>query len=108
MKETTDLDDSEWEAVRGLLPRCGPSGPDYRIVINGMLWQQATGRRWHDLPARYGPWHRCAERLRLWNLDGTWQNILTTLAAGRPIPHDAEHPRTAGETVDDWNTPWLT
>ncbi|THA47747.1 transposase [Streptomyces sp. A1136] len=84
MNEVADLTDHEWDAVRALVPRCGPGGPDYRAIVNGILWQQHGGRRWHDLPARYGPWHRCAERLRLWNLDGTWQRILAALAAGRP------------------------
>ncbi|MFF1556147.1 transposase [Streptomyces sp. NPDC058279] len=108
MNETTDLDDREWAAVQALLPRCGPSGPNYRIMIDGMLWQQTTGRRWQDLPTRYGSWHRCAERLRLWKIDGTWQNILTALATSRPVPGDTQNTRTAAETVDDWNTPWLT
>ncbi|MEU7068152.1 transposase [Streptomyces sp. NPDC046161] len=109
VRETDDLTDAEWTAVRGLLPRCVPSGPDYRIIIDGMLWQQATGGRWHDMPTRYGPWHRCAERLRLWNSDGTWQNVLTTLAAGRPISTRTQESREIGEaeTVDDWNTSWL-
>ncbi|MFF1555919.1 transposase [Streptomyces sp. NPDC058279] len=111
--DDTDLNDREWAAVRRLLPRCGPAGPNYRMMINGLLWQQSTGGRWHDLPSRYGPWHRCAERLRLWNIDGTWQNILTVLAACRPVPHDthdthdAHGDRKAGEPVDEWNTPWL-
>ncbi|MBT2455964.1 transposase [Streptomyces sp. ISL-86] len=75
MNESDDLDDHEWNAVRPLVPRCGPGGPDYRAIVNGILWQQSGGRRWHDLRTRYGPWHRCAERLRLWSTDGTWQNI---------------------------------
>lgn len=125
MNETKDLDDQEWDAVRALLPRCGPGGPDYRAIVNGILWQQSGGRRWHDLPTRYGPWHRCAERLRLWTLDGTWQNILTALATRRrparnidpvesPAPDAGDTPETesaedAGRrTADDWNTPWLT
>ncbi|MFJ6722381.1 transposase [Streptomyces sp. NPDC091259] len=61
MNEPGDLDDQEWDAIRALLPRYVPSGPDYRTIVNGILWQQTGGRRWHDLPTRYGPWHRCAE-----------------------------------------------
>ncbi|THA46070.1 transposase [Streptomyces sp. A1136] len=58
MNHPGDLDDQEWHAVRTLLPRHVPSGPDYRTIVNGILWQQSGGRRWHDLPTRYGPWHR--------------------------------------------------
>jgi len=34
------------------------------------------GRRWRDLPERYGPWKTAHERLRLWTKDGTWARIL--------------------------------
>ncbi|MGW7102390.1 transposase [Streptomyces sp. NPDC054838] len=111
MNQSDDLTDQEWDAVRALLPRCGPGGTDYRAIVNGILWQQRGGRRWHDLPTRYGPWHRCAERLRLWNTDGTWQKILALLLTGRPLPRadDAESPTNTGKHgADDWNTPWLT
>ncbi|ATZ22131.1 hypothetical protein SLAV_38385 [Streptomyces lavendulae subsp. lavendulae] len=113
VSECDDLDDGEWAVIRALLPRCGPGGPDYRAVVNGILWQQRGGRRWHDLPARYGPWHRCAERLRLWQTDGTWHNVLTSLAASRPLPRRTEQTRDtpksslAREEIDDWNSPWL-
>ncbi|GHB85904.1 hypothetical protein GCM10010347_66080 [Streptomyces cirratus] len=65
MDDSRDLDDREWDAVRALQPRGVPSGPTTTPIFNGILWQQSGGRRWHDLPTRYGPWHRCAERLRL-------------------------------------------
>ncbi|MFG2233582.1 transposase [Streptomyces sp. NPDC048723] len=113
MNESDDLDDEEGAVIRALLPRCGPGGPDCRAIVNGILWQQGGGRRWHDLPTRYGPWHRCAERLRLWQTDGTWQNVLTYLASGRPLPrhtdrdHDRPEPPRAREAIDDWNSPWL-
>ncbi|MER5733519.1 transposase [Streptomyces sp. NPDC002138] len=112
-----DLEDHHWAAVGRLLPRCGPGGADYRSIVNGILWQQNGGRRWHDMPARYGPWHRCAERLRLWNADGTWQAILTILAdSGHPVRcadsgQEAEPTATTGTdrtTEEDWNRPWMT
>ncbi|WP_328760990.1 transposase [Streptomyces sp. NBC_00272] len=113
MNESDDLDDQEWATIRALLPRCGPGGPDYRAIVNGILWQQRGGRRWHDLPTRYGPWHRCAERLRLWNTDGTWHSVLTYLTAIRPLPRhtdqtrDTPDPSPTPQATDDWNTPWL-
>lgn len=111
MNESDDLDDREWAAIRVLLPHCGPGGPDYRAIVNGILWRNQGGRRWHDLPIRYGPWHRCAERLRLWNADGTWTNILTCLTASRPLPHQTDQahdrPTRTREAIDDWNSPWL-
>ncbi|MEU6896004.1 transposase [Streptomyces sp. NPDC046557] len=71
MNQSDDLNDREWDAVCALLPRCGPGGVGPRAIVNGILWEQRGGRRRRDLPTRYGPWHRCAERLRLWNTDGT-------------------------------------
>ncbi|MDJ0383497.1 transposase [Streptomyces sp. G-G2] len=112
MNEADDLDDRQWAAVRALIPRCGPSGPDYRTIVNGILWHQAGGRRWHDLPSRYGPWHRCAERLRLWSSDGTWQQILgrlssSHLAEGTDKPEAGAAGRTEmTRNTSDWNTPW--
>ncbi|WP_329201497.1 MULTISPECIES: transposase [unclassified Streptomyces] len=112
--ESDDLNDQEWDAIRSLLPRRMPGSADYRAIVNGILWQQTGGRRWHDLPTRYGPWHRCAERLRLWTTDGTWQQVLTLLAThrqlgdSRPLPRDTGHPQNAeNRSADDWNTPWL-
>ncbi|MFC6982060.1 transposase [Streptomyces cirratus] len=114
-----DLDDRQWAAVCGLLPRCGPQGPDYRSIVNGILWQQSGDRRWHDLPTRYGPWHRCAERLRLWSTDGTWEKILAALAGIEQLAETTATdqavagaevgttPGTAGNTADYWNRPWL-
>lgn len=99
--------------IRALLPRCGSGGLDYRPIVNGILWQQRGGGRWHDLPTRYGPWHRCAERLRLWQTDGTWHSVLTYLAASRPLPRptdqtrDTPKPSPTREAIDDWNSPWL-
>ncbi|KPH99347.1 putative transposase IS4/IS5 family [Actinobacteria bacterium OV450] len=115
MTASHDLDDYEWDSIRPLLPPCGPGGPDYRSIVNGILWHQTGGRRWHDLPTRYGPWHRCAERLRLWNTDGTWQRVLTLLVThrplggSRPLPRDAGHLQEAKNRIaNDWNTPWFT
>ncbi|MEU7062922.1 transposase [Streptomyces sp. NPDC046161] len=52
MNDPGDLDDQEWDAIRARLPRRVPGGPDYRTIVNGILWQQTGGHRWHDLPAR--------------------------------------------------------
>ena len=39
----------------------GTYHPDYRTVLNGMLYLHATGCRWHDLPEHYGPRYTTAD-----------------------------------------------
>ncbi len=127
VSECDDLDDGEWAVIRALLPRCGPGGPDYRAVVNGILWQQRGGRRWHDLPARYGPWHRCAERLRHRRLEQPLAAMTATVirpplallavsavSAGPPSPRprrappDAAgaHPRGPARTAQPLTQPY--
>jgi transposase len=50
-------------------------------VINGILWKLRTGAPWRDLPACYGPWQTCADRLYRWRRDGTWDRILAQVQA---------------------------
>lgn len=56
--------------------RRGGQWRDYRTIINGILWKLRTGATWRDVPERYGPWQRLADRLYRWRRDGTWDRIL--------------------------------
>jgi transposase len=74
-----ELTDTAWSSIEALLPRSGARGGqwrDHRMVINGILWKLRTGAPWRDLPARYGAWQTCADRLYRWRRDGTWDRIL--------------------------------
>jgi transposase len=75
-----ELTDLAWSSIEPLLPTSGRQGGQWRghrTVINGILWKVRTGAPWRDLPARYGLWQTCAERLYRWRRDGTWDRILT-------------------------------
>jgi transposase len=75
-----ELTDYAWATIEPLLPRSGRRGgqwQDHRRVINGILWKVRTGAPWRDLPARYGAWQTCADRLYRWRRDGTWDRLLT-------------------------------
>jgi transposase len=52
---------------------------DRRTIINGILWILRTGAPWRDLPKHYGHWYSIYARFRLWQLDGTWEKVLTAL-----------------------------
>jgi transposase len=74
-----ELTDKAWAEMAPLLPENGRRGQqwaDHRRVINGILWKLRTGAPWRDLPARYGRWQTCYERLVRWRRDGTWDQLL--------------------------------
>ena len=83
-----ELTDKAWEQLAPQVPahrRKGQRWADHRRVINGMLWKLRTGAPWRDLPARYGPWKTCYDRLVRWRRDGTWDRLL----AGAQTKSDA-------------------
>ncbi|GGB70917.1 DDE transposase [Deinococcus soli (ex Cha et al. 2016)] len=74
----------QWNALQPHLPgnpRRGRAYADHRRVINGMLWRIRLGTPWRDIPAQYGAWRTCHDRLVRWERDGTWLRILQTLQA---------------------------
>jgi transposase len=73
------LTDDEWARVEPLLPkppRTGRRPKDHRLILDALLWLGKTGAPWRDLPARYGPWKTCYDRLVRWRRDGTWDRLL--------------------------------
>jgi transposase len=79
----TDLTDQEYERLAPLLPssegKRGGQYKDHRQVLNGILWVLRTGAGWRDLPARYGPWKTCHDRLLRWRRQGIWEQMLQRL-----------------------------
>jgi len=74
-----ELAEEAWHVIAPLLPASGGRGGqwrDHRTVINGILWKLRTGAPRRDLPACYGPWQTCADRLYRWRRDRTWDRIL--------------------------------
>ena len=87
-----DLTGAAWARLAPRLPpngRRGGQGQGQRKVINGSLWKLRTGAPWRDVPARYGPWQTCADRLYRWRRDGPWDQVLaraqTRSAAGGAV-----------------------
>src|SRR5260221_11695257 len=74
-----ELTEEAWATIAPQLPASGQRGGqwrDHRTVINGILWKLRTGAPWRDVPERYGPWQKLADRLYRWRRDRTWGPIL--------------------------------
>lgn len=80
-----DLTREQWRRLEPLLPvrsRLGrPPKWTYRQLIDGIRWRTRTGTPWRDVPGRYGSWQRVYGLFRAWQLDGTWDQVLTALQA---------------------------
>ena len=81
--EREGLTDAQWARLVPLLPtndgKEGKPWGGHRRVIGGILWKLRTGAPWRDVPARYGPYQTCADRLYRWRRDGTWDRLLQAL-----------------------------
>lgn len=80
------LTDTQWEQIQHLFPRNGKRGgqwKDHRLMLDGILWSQATGAGWRDLPERFGPWETVYGRFRRWTRAGLWARILEHLQVQR-------------------------
>ncbi|MFI5776094.1 transposase [Nocardia sp. NPDC051570] len=59
----------------------GPNVRNNRWVVEGMLYRLRTSVPWRDLPAAFGPRQVVWKRQRRDAGDGTWDRVLTALAA---------------------------
>lgn len=50
-------------------------------MIDAIAFKIQTGIPWVHLPEKYGNWRGIYNRLRMWALDGTWEQVFTTLVA---------------------------
>ncbi|MEQ9661350.1 MAG: IS5 family transposase [Parasphingopyxis sp.] len=78
-----DLTDFERSVMQPLLPTKvrGVKRVDDRRVLNGIFWRLRTGAPWADIPARYGPYTTCVNRLNRWRKAGHWARILGAVSA---------------------------
>jgi transposase len=78
-----ELSDSEWSAIRVMLPNKPRGVPrvDDRRVLNGIFWVLRSGAPWRDLPEVYGPRTTCYNRFVRWRRAGIWTSIMNALAA---------------------------
>lgn len=82
MAYTTDLTRPQFEVLDELLPKSKTRGYDIsrHLIVNGILYQLKNGCQWRDLPTDFPNWQTVYSQFRRWRLDGTWAEILTTLA----------------------------
>jgi len=79
----SDLTNSQWKRLKGLLPPAKPGGRprsvDLREVINGILYTLRGGCAWRMMPHDLPPWSTCYDYFRKWRNDGLWRRINDTL-----------------------------
>lgn len=76
-----DLTDAEWTIIeRAIGSRSARSKiVADRDIINAVLWIETVGKRWRDLPERYGSSPACQKRYSKWRTAGTWTAVLRAL-----------------------------
>lgn len=82
MAYTTDLTVPQFERLEPLLPQsrtCHSVISRHRIV-NAVFYQLKNGCQWRDLPVDFPNWQTVYSQFRRWQLDGTWERVLTALA----------------------------
>jgi transposase len=77
-----ELTDEQWEFIHPLIPhpaREGRPRADDRRTINAIMYVLTTGCRWMDLPVTYGDEVTAWRRLRRWEEQGVWVNLLDAI-----------------------------
>ena len=66
----TDLNDSQWNVIREMLPEAKPGGRprslEMREVVNGILYLVVGGIQWRMLPKEYPKWPSVYHYFREW------------------------------------------
>src|SRR5690349_19759036 len=81
----SDLDDTEWQIIRRLLPASKPGGrpreTDLRTVVNAIFYILRSGCAWRMLPNDFPPYSTVYMYFKQWRVDGTWEKIHDTFRA---------------------------
>jgi transposase len=96
---STDLHDTEWEAIAPLLPHAATGRPrewPLRVLLNAIFYIVRSGCAWRLMPHDLPPWKTVYTQFWRWRNDGTWEALNAALvkavrqAAGRaPQPSAA-------------------
>jgi transposase len=82
-KSVATLRDDQWEKLEPLLKNKGidSRNPERsnRLFIDALLWYFSVGCTWADLPARFGKWNTIFIRLKRWNENGYWRQLVEDL-----------------------------
>jgi transposase len=77
-----ELTDEEWDFIRSCLPSPASTGrprADDRKTINGILFVLITGFKWADMPRPYGSPVTAWRRLKNWQKEDVWFEIMCRL-----------------------------
>jgi transposase len=82
MAYTTDLTLAQFEILDELLPKSKTRKGfvSKHLIVNAIFYQLKNGCQRRDLPDNFPQWQTVYSQFRRWRLDGTWEDILTTLA----------------------------
>lgn len=82
MAYTTNLTVPQFEWIDPLLPKSKTYQGEisHHHLVNAILYQLKNGCQWRDLPSDFPKWSTVYSQFRRWQLDGTWQKVLTALA----------------------------
>lgn len=78
----TDLNDSEWKAIEGLVPEAKTGRPrkwPIREMFNAMFYLLKGGCEWRLLPHDFPPWKSVYTQFRRWRVSGIWEAISQAL-----------------------------
>lgn len=97
---TSDLSAREWECLQPRLLRpAGPGRPmelDLREVINAIFYVMRTGCQWENLPKDFPNYHSVFYHYRKWCLDGTWEQLNTSLRRAERVRQGRNAEPSAG------------
>ncbi|MHC4403369.1 MAG: transposase [Planctomycetota bacterium] len=87
----TDLTETEWLAVRHVIPASRPIGADrrtsMRAVVNAIFYRHRSGCPWRMLPHDFPHWRTVYGYFRQWQQDGTWRQITMEQRRVRSEPY---------------------
>ncbi len=77
MNKHYSVNDSQWSKIEPLIhaDTGRPAEHDYRSVVNGALYREATGISWRDLPSIYPQWQTVHHHRQNWDASGVWSKI---------------------------------
>jgi len=79
LRYPSDLTDEEWALIEPNLPPAKPGGNrrrvDLREVTNGLMYLLSTGCQWRALPKDLPPRSTVHGYFKLWQYDGTLDNL---------------------------------
>jgi putative transposase len=96
----TDLNDAEWDSIASLFPAPAAHGRPRlhspREIFNAIVYLLRSGCAWRLLPHDLPPWKTVYHYFRLWQKNGLWERIHSTLRERVRVQMGREAQPTAG------------